>query len=126
MAAWQGLTRWRPYALSVLRVVVGYLFLWHGYDKFGNGVALLTLPGLAMLLELAGGVLLVLGLFTRPVAFVLSGEMAFAYFLAHAPSGHALVPLSNGGDLAVTWCFLFLYFVFAGGGVWALDNLRGR
>lgn len=116
----------RPYILSVLRIVVGYLFFWHGYTKMAGEVGLLTLPGLAMMLELAGGVLLVLGLFTRPVAFILSGEMAFAYFLAHAPNGHALYPVGNGGDLAVTWCFLFLYFVFAGGGAWALDNLKRR
>lgn len=113
--------------LSVLRIVVGYLFFWHGYTKFAGDVALLSWPtGLAMALELVGGVLLVLGLFTRPVAFILSGEMAFAYFMAHAPNGHALYPVGNGGDLAVTWCFVFLYLVFAGGGAWALDNLKKR
>lgn len=126
MALSKQLTQWRPHMLSVLRIVVGYLFFWHGYTKLAGEVGLLTLPGLAMVLELAGGVLLVLGLFTRPVAFILSGEMAFAYFLAHAPNGHALYPVGNGGDLAVTWCFLFLYFVFAGGGTWALDNLKKR
>jgi putative oxidoreductase len=79
-------------------------------------------PGLAGLLELIGGALVAIGLFTRIVAFILSGEMAFAYFMAHAP--RAFYPYSNGGELAVLYCFAFLYLAFAGGGPWSLDALR--
>jgi putative oxidoreductase len=83
--------------------------------------------GLAGVLEVVGGALLIVGLFTRPAAFVVSGLMAFAYFIAHAPQGHALLPLLNGGELAVLYSFLFLFFAVAGGGAYALDNvLRGR
>jgi putative oxidoreductase len=86
---------------------------------------LLTRNGAAGLLEVAGGLLLLLGLFTRPEAFILSGLMAFAYFLVHAPRGFWTLP--NGGDLAVMYCFAFLYIAAAGGGKWSLDNLlRGR
>ena len=81
---------------------------------------LLSLTGLAGVLELIGGILLLLGLFTRPVAFILSGEMAFAYFLAHAP--HGFWPLINRGELAVLYCFVFLYFSVAGAGVWSIDR----
>ena len=86
--------------------------------------AVSLVPGLAGILEVVGGVLLVLGLFTRPVAFILSGEMAFAYFMAHAPQG--FFPLLNRGELAVLYCFLFFYFFVAGGGAWSLDRLRRR
>jgi putative oxidoreductase len=85
--------------------------------------ALLTLnPGLQGMLELVGGLLLALGLFTRTVAFVLAGDMAVAYFMAHAPRG--FFPLLNGGELAIVYCFIFLYFWVAGGGEWSLDRLR--
>jgi putative oxidoreductase len=122
---------WKPRMLSVLRIILGLLFLEHGLAKLfdfphpPNHVpyALFTLnPGLQGLLELAGGFLLALGLFTRLVAFVLAGDMAVAYFMAHSPKG--FFPLLNGGELAIVYCFVFLYFWFAGGGEWSLDRLR--
>jgi putative oxidoreductase len=119
---------WAPRALSVLRIVAALLFLEHGTQKlFGfpvappNGLpAVLTLSWFAAVLEAAGGLLLALGLFTRPVAFLLSGEMAFAYWMSHAP--RAFFPVMNGGDAAILYCFVFLYIAFAGAGPWALDR----
>lgn len=122
---------WEPRMLSILRIMVGLLFLEHGLAKLLDfphqpnhaAYTLLTVnPGLQGLLELVGGLLLVLGLFTRCVAFVLAGDMAVAYFMAHAPRG--FFPLLNGGELAIVYCFLFLYFWVAGGGEWSLDRLR--
>lgn len=121
---------WAPRLLSVLRVIAALLFLQHGTAKlFGfphvamfDGLHLLSLMGAAGVLEVLGGVLLALGLFTRPVAFVLSGEMAFAYFLAHAPRG--FFPILNGGELAVLYCFVFLFIAAAGPGPWSLDSRR--
>ena len=122
---------WEPRMLSILRLVVGLLLLEHGLNKIFNfpptpnhrPYELLTLvPGLAGLLEAIGGILIVLGLFTRPVAFILSGEMAFAYFMSHAP--RSFFPMINGGDAAILYCFTFLYFFIAGAGVWSLDQLR--
>jgi putative oxidoreductase len=117
--------------LSVLRIVAALLFVSHGMQKIlGFPVAphapirWFSLIGVAGLLELVGGALLLLGLFTRPVAFVLSGEMAFAYFLAHAP--HGFWPLVNRGELAALYSFLFLYLAFAGGGPWSVDVLTRR
>ena len=116
--------------LSVLRFVVGLLYLQHGLNKIFDFPAtpghtpyhLLSLvPGLAGLLELVGGALVCVGLFTRPVAFVLSGEMAFAYFMADLPRG--FFPLLNRGELVVLYSFIFLYFFVAGGGAWSLDRL---
>jgi putative oxidoreductase len=125
------LSRWRPRVLSVLRIVTAYLFIWHGTQKmFGfpapqrSPFDLFSLSGVAGALEVFGGLLLLIGLFTRPVAFVLSGLMAFAYFIAHAPKD--FWPLLNGGELAATWSFVFLYFVFAGGGEWSVDRLRSK
>lgn len=125
------LDRWRPRILSVLRVVTAFLFMQHGTQKmFGfpipsrGGFDLLSVSGVAGTLEVFGGFLILIGLFTRPVAFLLSGFMAFAYFMAHAP--RAFWPISNGGELAAMWSFLFLYFVFAGGGEWSVDHVRGR
>lgn len=128
-------TTWSPRIQSILRIVAAYLFMLHGSTKilhiphigrFEN-VHLVSLAGLAGMLELVGGALLVLGLFTRPVAFVLSGEMAFAYFMAHAPRGHVWLPLMNGGDAAILYCFIFLFLAAAGGGSWSLDKLlRGK
>jgi putative oxidoreductase len=124
---------WEPRVLSILRIMTGLLFLQHGLNKFFNFPPaatqrvydLFTLaPGLAGILEVGGGVLLVFGLFTRPAAFILSGEMAFAYFMAHAP--RAFYPYSNGGSLAVLYCFVFFYLWFAGGGEWSLDRLLRR
>lgn len=120
---------WAPRVLSVLRIVTGFLYLEHGMMKllgfpapFPRPVELFSLIGLAGVLELFGGALLLVGLFTRPVAFILSGEMAFAYFMAHAPKG--FWPILNGGELAALYCFAFLYFALAGGGQWSLDRLR--
>jgi putative oxidoreductase len=122
----------QPHLLSLLRLVVGLLYLEHGMAKlfgFPHGpgahtVALFSLLGLAGVLETLGGFLVAVGLFTRPAAFILSGEMAFAYFMAHFP--HSFFPLLNGGDAAVLFCFIFLYISLVGGGAWSLDRLRER
>ena len=119
---------WAPRLQSILRIIVGGLFLQHGSAKLlhvphvasFDGVQLMSLIGFAGVLELVGGFLLLIGLFTRPVAFILSGEMAFAYFMAHAPRN--FLPILNGGELAVVYCFVFLYFAAAGGGPWSLDE----
>jgi putative oxidoreductase len=122
---------WEQRILSILRIMVGVLYMEHGLAKILDfphqpnhaPYALFTLvPGLQGLLELVGGLLLALGLFTRTVAFVLAGNMAVAYFMAHAPRG--FFPLLNGGELAIVYCFVFLYFCLAGGGPWSLDRLR--
>jgi putative oxidoreductase len=122
---------WAPRLRSVLRIVTGFLFLFHGTQKlFGyppgehGPVELMSLMGFAGVLEFVGGVLLLLGLFTRPVAFILSGLMAVAYFMAHASQG--LLPIQNGGELAVLYCFVFLYFAAAGAGPWSVDAVRHR
>lgn len=130
---WRWIT-WAPYLLSVLRIVAAFLFFEIGSAKIlafpaavmpGGGTAPLTsLPGIAGLLEVVGGTLLFVGLFTRPVAFILSGEMAFAYFLGHAPKG--LWPVLNGGQDAILFGFLWLYISAAGPGPWSLDALRSR
>jgi len=124
-------TVWAPRILSILRIVAGLLFFEHGASKLlgfppsdHSGVDFLTLPWFAGVLELVGGALLFLGLFTRPVAFILSGEMAFAYWMAHAPKSP--FPVVNGGDAAILYCFLFLYLAFAGGGPWSVDALLRR
>jgi putative oxidoreductase len=122
---------WSPRMLSVLRIMTGLLFLEHGTQKLLNfppranpGPALLSLLGLQGLIELVGGILIVIGLFTRSVAFILAGDMAIAYFMAHAPRG--FFPLVNGGQLAILLCFVFLYLSVAGSGVWSVDNQRRR
>lgn len=123
---------WRPRALAVLRIIAAYLLIPHGTAKlFGvphqamfDGLQLVSLMGLAGILEVFGGALLLIGLFTRPVAFILCGFMAVAYFMAHASQGHAVLPMLNQGELAVLWCFVFLYFVFAGAGAWSVDAMR--
>ena len=122
--------QWSPRLLSVLRIVTAFLFIQHGSMKLLGfppsevfaGLKLFSLIGFAGVLELFGGLLVLLGLFTRPVAFILSGEMAFAYFIAHAP--HGLYPMLNHGELAVLYCFVFLYLAVAGGGVWSIDRIR--
>lgn len=123
---------WAPRLLSVLRIVAALLFIEHGTQKlFGfpappaSGLpAAFSLPWDAAILEFVGGLLLLAGLFTRPVAFVLSGEMAFAYWLAHAP--RSPFPVLNGGDAAILYCFVFLYLAAAGGGAWSLDRAMLR
>lgn len=119
---------WTARVLSVLRIVTALLFMEHGTSKlFGFPQSpfpvhsLMSLIGLSAILEAVGGGLLVLGLFTRPVAFILCGEMAVAYFMAHAP--HSFFPLLNKGDSAIQFCFVFLYLIFAGPGPWSLDAL---
>ena len=121
-----------PKAMALLRIVSGYLFLLHGASKLlhvphvdmFDGLQLVSLMGLAGIIELVGGALLILGLFTRPAAFVMSGEMAAAYFMAHASQGHLLVPMLNEGEAAVLFCFVFLFFAAAGAGAWSLDGVR--
>lgn len=123
---------WAPRLLSVLRIVVGLLFIEHGTSKFfgfpsggeTGTVALFSLLGLSGVLELVGGVLLTVGLFSRVTGFILSGEMAVAYFIDHAP--YSFFPLINRGEAAVFYCFLFLYFAAAGPGPWSIDALRRR
>ena len=126
---------WRPRALAVLRIVTAYLFMAHGtaklfgmpYQKMFDGLQVMSLTGLAGILEVFGGLLILIGLFTRPAAFVLCGFMSVAYFMAHGSQGNVLLPLLNGGELAVLYCFIFLYFVFSGPGAWSVDAaLRGR
>ncbi len=122
------LSPYRPQFLSILRIMTALLFLAHGSSKLfgwpdtGFTASLSSLPGLAGVLEIVGGILLVIGFLTRPVAFILAGEMAVAYFMAHAPK--SFFPLLNGGESAVLFCFVFLYLVFAGAGVWSIDHQR--
>jgi putative oxidoreductase len=123
-------TIWAPRILSLLRIVLGLVLLQYGLAKlFGWPVVRMfanvqwySLWGIAGMFELVGGTLLILGLFTRPVAFILSGEMAAAYFIEHFP--HSYLPILSAGDLAVSLCFAFLYISFAGGGPWGLDAIR--
>lgn len=126
------LAEWEPRLLSVLRLVTAFLFIQHGTQKWfafpvarpGPPTELWTLSGMAGVLELVGGLLLLIGLFTRPVAFVMSGLMAFAYFIAHAPQG--FWPIANRGELAALYSFVFLYLWAAGGGTWSLDHWLRR
>ncbi len=125
------LNRWSLRLLSVVRIIAALLFMQHGAQKlFGfhamhlRPFHLFSLMGLAGVIECVGGLLLFVGLFTRPVAFILSGEMAVAYFIAHAPK--SFWPIANVGELAVLNCFLFLYLAAAGGGVWSLDRVLKR
>lgn len=128
------LARLQPQLLSILRIVSGLVFMQHGVQKIfgwlggmggpGQTVDYLSLMGFAGFLEVVGGGLIVLGLFTRPVAFIVAGEMAFAYFMAHFPSG--FFPARNGGETPVLLCFIFLLLSAAGAGPWSLDALMGR
>jgi putative oxidoreductase len=124
------LQRWTPQLLSIFRIVVALLFLEHGTAKllgfphvemFAN-IQLVSMIGVAGILELVGGALLAIGLFSQITAFVLSGEMAVAYFMVHAPQG--FFPLINQGEGAVFYCFAFLYLAAAGPGPWSVDRLR--
>jgi putative oxidoreductase len=123
---------WSPRVLSVLRIVTAFLFMMHGTAKlfqiphqamFDN-LQLMSLIGVQGILEAGGGVLLLIGLLSRPVAFILSGDMAVAYFMSHWPK--SWLPLLNGGDLAVLYCFVFFYLWVAGPGPWSIDALRRR
>ena len=126
--------RYAPHAQALLRIVSGYLFMMHGVAKLFHvphvamydGVQLMSLIGLAGVLETVGGALLIVGLFTRVTAFVLSGEMAVAYFMAHASKGDPLMPMLNQGEAAVLFCFIFLYLAAAGAGAWSIDARRSR
>lgn len=122
---------WQPRVLSILRIVTAFMFMQHGGQKlFGYPAPqryefdLFSMSGVAGVLELVGGFLILIGLFTRPVAFILSGQMAVAYFIAHAPQ--AFWPLLNNGELAALFSFIFLYLFVAGGGTWSVDNLIKR
>jgi putative oxidoreductase len=124
---------WEPRMLGILRIMTGLLFLEHGTAKLFDfphqpdhkAFVLMTLvPGIQGLLELVGGALLTVGLFTRIVAFILAGDMAVAYFMVHAPQN--FFPMLNRGDAAILYSFVFLYFFVAGGGAWSLDRLWAR
>jgi putative oxidoreductase len=136
MAGSNSWTKASPQLLSILRIVAAFLLLCHGADKLFNlpagpftliaSAKLFTLaPGLAGILEFGGGLLLLLGVFSRPIAFILSGEMAFAYFMAHFPTNHVF-PYLNGGESAVLFCFVFLYLSAAGPGPLSLDRALRR
>ncbi len=122
---------WEPHARSLLRIIAGFTFSLHGFQKLfgmfggmgGKGAAATVFSQMwvAGALEAVGGLLLILGLFTRPVAFLLCGEMAVAYFKSHFPRG--FWPIRNGGELAVLYCFLFLYLLTAGPGPWSFDRI---
>ena len=123
------ISAWAPRLLSVMRIIIGFLFLWHGSQKLfnfppsptpGPGGAFMLFAGS---LEFFGGLLIMIGLFTRPVAFILSGMAAFAYFLGHWPRN--FFPLLNNGDAAVLYSFIFLYLFGAGGGAWSVDRMLG-
>lgn len=125
------LTAWSPRVLSILRIMTGLLFLQHGLSKFfGFPVPFpvpAPLPPLLMAagtIEIVAGVLIIFGLFTRPAAFIASGEMAIAYFMQHAPK--SFYPLANNGEGAILFCFAFLYLVFAGPGPWSVDAVLAR
>jgi putative oxidoreductase len=123
---------WAPRVLAILRIMTALLFMEHGMQKLlgfppspDPGPPLFSLIGLAGFLELVGGFLVAIGLFTRPVAFILSGEMAAAYFMAHAPD--SFFPILNGGDAAILYCFVFFYLFVVGPGTWSVDEaLRSR
>ena len=128
-----GIARRSPYALALLRIVAGLIFLEHGTQKFlgfpagemaGGGLALNNPGAFAGIVELVAGLLITIGLFTRPAAFLASGTMAVAYWMAHAPQNP--FPVNNGGDAAILYCFVFLYLVFAGAGTWSVDGMRSR
>lgn len=127
------LDRFSPQLLSALRIISGLLFMAHGTSKllafpptemFAQAPEMGSLIWFAGVIELVGGALIAIGLFTRPVAFVCSGQMAFAYFIGHAPQ--ATFPVQNGGDAAILFCFVFLYIAAAGPGPWSVDSMIGK
>lgn len=118
---------YRPYIYAALRIVAGLAFAQHGAQKMfgvlgGTAVDLTSQRGVAGVIEFVGGLMIALGVFTSPVAFIASGEMAVAYFQSHMPRG--FWPIQNGGELAVLYCFVFLYFAAAGSGRLSIDSLR--
>jgi len=128
------LQAYTPYALAVLRIVTAYLFIQHGtaklfgfpYQSMFDDLQLLSLIGVAGVLEVAGGLLIGVGLYTRSTAFLMSGMMAVAYFIAHAVQGSVLAPMLNGGEVAALYSFVFLLFVFTGPGAFSLDERKRR
>ncbi len=126
------LSRYTPHLQAALRIIAALLFLQHGLNKFigwppsqmPGPPSLLGIMGVAAAIETFGSLLLIVGLFTRPAAFLMSGMMAVAYFMAHAPRG--FFPIGNGGEGAILYCFIFLFLAAAGPGAWALDNRRSR
>jgi putative oxidoreductase len=125
------LSQWSPQALGLLRIMTALLTIQHGTQKyfafpsseyFPEAPAVFSLMGVAGLIELTGGVLVLIGLFTRPAAFILSGFMAAAYFIGHAPNG--FFPADNGGDPAILYCFIYFYLIFAGPGAWSVEASR--
>ncbi len=122
------LAPFRPHIYALLRIAAGFLFFQHGLPKLFGGfgrdapVELMSQMGLAGIIEVVGGAMIALGLFTSPVAFLASGEMAVAYFQAHAPRG--FWPIVNGGELAALYCCVFLYFAAVGSGKWSIDSIR--
>jgi putative oxidoreductase len=131
MNVFNSLGRFAPQMLAILRIVTALIFIAHGTQKlFGfpaapaSGLpAAFTLFWFGAILEFAGGILILIGLWTRPVAFILAGEMAYAYWMFHAP--RSFYPLLNGGDAAILYCFIFLYLMVAGAGAWSVDSRKG-
>lgn len=127
------LGRFEPQIYALMRIIVGFLFLWHGTQKLlgfppsqgGGGQGLSPMMAVAGVIELVGGLMIMLGLFAGIAAFIASGTMAAAYFMAHH-SMQAILPLQNRGELAVAYCFVFLYIAARGSGIWSLDSLMGR
>jgi putative oxidoreductase len=121
MQSWK---KWSPHVLSAVRIVAALLFMEHGLQKlFGfpaAGPSMTTILWVQALIEVIGGIALLVGAYTRPVAFILSGDMAVAYLMAHFP--RSFYPAVNGGDSAILYCFLFLYLAFEGGGAWSVDK----
>ena len=126
------LSAWSPRILSVMRFIAGFLMMWHGSQKLFNvpyserGAAGDAFMMFAGAIEFLGGILVMLGLGTRWAAFLLSGTMAVAYWMAHGLNGKGFLPIQNGGELAVLYCFVFLYLFFAGGGAWSVDSLISK
>ena len=122
----KALRRFEPYAYAFLRIVAGLLFLFHGLQKFGlvggQMVPLMSKFGAAAVIETVGGVLIMIGLQAAPVAFIASGEMAYAYFMQHQPKG--TWPIQNGGELSALYAFIFLYVAARGSGIWSVDGAR--
>lgn len=126
------LDKYQPHALAILRMATALTFMAHGTQKMfgfpasqmgGGGFDLFSLMGVAAVLEVFGGLAILAGAFTRPVAFVLAAEMAYAFWFLHVPMGGTIIPVANGGDAAVLFCFVFLYLVFAGPGAWSVDRI---